>query len=72
LAAVIVPFAELVGVLETIRAAAQGAREIAPLEDAFIDPLARQYLRPSAMGTLLDRFDTGLVLTILHDMLLHW
>jgi hypothetical protein len=67
---VIVPLAELVGVLEAIRAAAQGAGEIAPLEDVFIDPLARQYLRPSAMGTLLGRFDTGLVLTILHGMLL--
>jgi hypothetical protein len=58
---VIVSFAELVGVLEAIRAAAQRAGEIAPLEDAFIDTQARQYLSPSAMGTLLDRFDAGLV-----------
>jgi hypothetical protein len=70
LAAVIVPFAELVGVLETIRAATQWARQIAPLEDAFIDSQARQYLRPPAMSSLLDRFDTRFVLMILHGMLL--
>jgi hypothetical protein len=40
-ATVIVSFTELVGVLEAIPAAARGAGEIAPLEDAFIDTEGR-------------------------------
>ena len=69
-AAVVVALAELVGVLEPIRAAAERAGPVALLQDAFFDTQAAEDFGPAPVCASLDLIDAGGVLKVLHGALL--